>query len=157
MRRFWVVLLAASAGIAFAKPAFVTVKDGTTTLSVPKGYKAAVGENCISVDGDGSLYVFRTSASLDDFEKAEAPRKGKRVASDKAVCFELTKPGENARCMITTDDGRWITQFVSFGKKYSAIGGAAAMQTIVTSIKGWNGKPYDGLFPASSDCPVVKL
>jgi len=153
-----VVILTLGAGSALAKPAFVTVKDGKTSLSVPKGYKAAVGENCISIDGPGGMYVFRTTVSLEDFEKGEQQRTDtKRVAKDKAVCFEASKPGENARCMITTDGGRWITQFVSFGKKYSAIGGAAAMQTIVTSVKDWDGKPYDAVYPGLQDCPVVKL
>src|SRR4029434_6617201 len=100
MRRLVVILLTLCAGSALAKPAFVTVKDGKTSLSIPKGYKAAVGEHCISIDGPGVMCVFRTNVSLEDFEKGEQRDGTKRVAKDKAVCFEASKPGENARCMI---------------------------------------------------------
>ena len=154
MKHLVALLIVATASVALAKPPkLVSVTIDKTTLGVPKGYKAAVGERCIAISGPGSLYVYRTQTSLEDFEKAE---KGKRVAKGKAVCFENTKPGEHARCMITTDAGRWVTQFVSFGKKYSALGGAEAMQAIVESIKGWEPKPYDGTYAIGTDCPAVK-
>ena len=157
MKRLAPIILIASAGIALAKPAtLVTTKHGKTTLGVPKGYTAAVGERCISMDGRGSLWVFRTNKSRADFEKAEAASKGKRVAKDKVVCFEHTEPGENARCHVTTAGGGWVTQFVSFGKGFSALGGGATMQAIVESVQGWDGKPYDGTYPEGNDCPVVK-
>jgi hypothetical protein len=151
------VALLATTGLALAKPTKLeTVKIDAVTLGVPKGYKAAVAPRCIAIDGPASLYVIRTATSREDFEKAEARYKGKRVAKDKVVCFELTKPGENARCLITTDAGNWITQFVGFGKKYTPLGGADAMKDIVTSIQGWAGEPYDGTYALGTDCPVVK-
>ena len=102
--------------------------------------------------------MIRTNTSREDFEAQEgkAAKDAKRVAKDKVVCFERTKPGENARCLVTTDAGNWVTQFVSFGKKYSALGGAATMQAIVESIKDWDGKAYDGTYSEGTDCPVVK-
>lgn len=151
------VALAVSTSAA-AKPAkLVTTKIDKVTLGVPKGYKAAVAEKCIAYDGGGSLYVIRTSTSREDFEKKEGEAKdAKKVAKDKVLCFERSKPGENARCLVTTDAGNWVTQFVSFGKKYSALGGAATMQAIVESIKDWDGTPYDGTYSLGNDCPVVK-
>jgi hypothetical protein len=151
------VALLATTGFALAKPAKLeTVKIDAVTLGVPAGWKAAIGPRCIAMEGPGSLYVFRTATSREDFDKSEAASKGKRVAKDKVLCFELTKPGENARCLVTTDAGNWITQFVGFGKKYTPLGGADAMKDIVTSIKGWDGKPYDGTFAEGNDCRAVK-
>jgi hypothetical protein len=60
-------------GTASAKPAkLVTVKQDKVTLGVPKGYKVAVGERCISTKGAGSqLDVIRTNTSRDDFDKEQ--------------------------------------------------------------------------------------
>ena len=78
------------------------------------------------------------------------------MSKDKVLCFERSKPGENARCLVTTDAGNWVTQFVAFGKKYSALGGADTMQAMVESIKDWDGPAYDGTYSMGNDCPVVK-
>ena len=156
MKRYVLLLsLLGTAGSAWAGPDLVPTTKGKVTVGVPKDWTVAVGDRCIAFDGAGSLWVIRTSTTQDAFEKAEAKAKGaKKVAKDKVVCFEQSEPGENARCMVTTEAGRWVTQFVAFGKQYSKLGGAAAMQAIVTSIKGFEGKPYDATFPGASDCPV---
>lgn len=153
-----VTTVLATAGLALAKPKLKTVKIEGVTLGVPAGYEAAVAPRCIAMDGAGSLYIYKTAVSREDFDKEEAKTKGKRVAKDKdgVLCFERSEPGETARCMITTEASNWITQFVSFGKSYTKLGGAAAMKDIVSAIKGWDGKPYAGTMSEGSDCPVVK-
>ena len=157
MTHLGTALMITSAGVAAAKPAkLVTSKHDKVTLGVPKGYKAAVGERCIAIEGPGSMWMIRTTVSREDFDKEEAPAKGKRVAKPKVLCFEFKKPGEHARCLVTTDAGNWITQYVAFGKLYSRLGGASTMQAIVESVTGWNGAPYDARYPASRDCPIVR-
>jgi hypothetical protein len=152
MMRHVLLILLATTAVAHAKPAkLVATKFGKVTIGVPEGYKAAVGERCIAMDGPGSLLVFRTVATRADLEKSEAGGDGVRVERDKMLCFVHSQPGENARCVVTTAAGNVVTQFVSFGKKLTALGGADTMLAIVESIQGWDGKPD----PAASDCPVV--
>ena len=157
MKRLAPLLLLAIATTAHAKPAKLTpTKFGKVTVGVPEGYQAAVAARCIAFDGAGSLTVIRTSTARDDFDKAEASGKGvERIARDKVLCFARKEPGENARCLVTTAAGNWVTQFVSFGKGFTALGGADAMQAIVESIQGWDGKPYQGTYSEGNDCPAV--
>jgi len=157
MKHFALLLVLATASVAHAKPAKLTPKKlGKVTVGVPEGYNAAVAEKCIALDGPGSLYVIRTLTARDAFEKAEASG-AERTAKDKVVCFAKKDAGESARCLVTTAAGNWVTQFVSFGKGYSKLGGADAMQAIVESIQGWDGKPYKGTSSEGSDCPTVPV
>jgi hypothetical protein len=139
--------------VAVAKPTrLMPIKKGDVTISIPNGYKVGVAEKCISLEGQGSLYIIRTKTSREDFDKEESKSKAKRVAKDKVICFENTKPGENARCLVTTDAGNWVTQFVSFGKGYSKIGGSDTMQRMVASITGWDPPAYAGTYSLGTDC-----
>jgi hypothetical protein len=152
-----VVVVAALAAPAFAKPALKPFSQNGATVAVPDGYSAAIGDRCIAMEGAGSVYLFKTSMAEGDFEKHELAMPGKKVARGRLLCFVNDKPGENARCMVTTDAGHFVLQFVSFGKGFTKMGGAEAVQAIVDSLKGWEPKPFATSYADNGACPNVPL
>lgn len=153
MRRFVCIAILATAGIAFAKPTFSTKTIGKVSVSVPEGYKVEVGKRCIAWRISGNyLTAIRTTANDEAFERY-AKNRGRRLTSSKASCFVSDKPSEHGICLVTTAAGRWVATFTMYGKGYTELGGAEAIQTLVESVRGWSGKPYDGLWPDDEYCP----